>query len=107
MTALVNIQEAQARLSQLIEMAERGEPVTIARAGKPVARLVAVTTKQRRLGLLEDQYDLPAWLDEPTSHELTGLFEHGDLIAQARCENALLLTSDALLARYGDHVRIV
>lgn len=29
------------------------------------------------------------------------------LIAQARCEPLLLLTADALLARYGDHVRVI
>ncbi len=35
-----NIHEAKSQLSKLVEMAERGEEVIIARAGKPVARLV-------------------------------------------------------------------
>ena len=35
-----NIHEAKSQLSKLIERAERGEEVIIARAGKPVARLV-------------------------------------------------------------------
>lgn len=35
-----NIHDAKTRLSKLIEQAERGEEVIIARAGKPVARLV-------------------------------------------------------------------
>ena len=35
-----NIHEAKSQLSKLIEMAERGEEVIIARSGKPVARLV-------------------------------------------------------------------
>jgi prevent-host-death family protein len=36
----VNIHEAKTTLSQLVEAAESGERVVIARAGKPVAELV-------------------------------------------------------------------
>jgi prevent-host-death family protein len=35
-----NIHEAKSQLSKLVEQAERGEEVIIARAGKPVAKLV-------------------------------------------------------------------
>ena len=35
----VNIFEAKTQLSKLIELAENGEEVVIARAGKPVVRL--------------------------------------------------------------------
>jgi prevent-host-death family protein len=35
-----NIYEAKSRLSKLVEQAEQGEEVIIARAGKPVAKLV-------------------------------------------------------------------
>ncbi len=38
--SISNIHEAKSRLSRLIEQAERGEEVIIARAGKPVAKLV-------------------------------------------------------------------
>lgn len=38
----VNIYEAKARLSELVERAHAGEEVVIARAGKPVARLAPV-----------------------------------------------------------------
>lgn len=37
----VNIYEAKTRLSQLVDRVEKGEDVIIARAGRPVARLVA------------------------------------------------------------------
>lgn len=37
--AVVNIHDAKTRLSQLVARAERGERITIARAGKPVASL--------------------------------------------------------------------
>ena len=36
---LVNIHAAKTRLSQLVARAEKGERITIARAGKPVAEL--------------------------------------------------------------------
>ena len=36
----VNVYEAKTQLSKLLELVERGESVTIARAGKPVADLV-------------------------------------------------------------------
>ena len=39
--AIANIHEAKSQLSKLIERAEAGEEIIIARAGKPVARLVA------------------------------------------------------------------
>lgn len=38
----VNIYEAKAKLSELIARVELGEEVTIARAGRPVARLVGL-----------------------------------------------------------------
>lgn len=39
---VVNNHAAKTRLSQLVALAENGERVTIARAGKPVAQLVAI-----------------------------------------------------------------
>ena len=79
MPSTVNIHEAKTRLSQLLQQVERGEEVTIARAGKPVARLVAVKASgKRKLGMLEGKSKLPAWLDEPTSEEIIALFERGD-----------------------------
>lgn len=37
---VVNVYEAKTQLSKLLEMVERGEPVTIARSGRPIADLV-------------------------------------------------------------------
>lgn len=36
----VNIAEAKAKLSQLVDMAERGQEVVLARHGRPVAKIV-------------------------------------------------------------------
>lgn len=40
MSEKVNIYDAKTRLSQLVERAEAGEEIIIARAGRPAARLV-------------------------------------------------------------------
>ncbi|MEA2182585.1 MAG: hypothetical protein QOF69_1770 [Solirubrobacteraceae bacterium] len=40
----IGMHEAKTRLSQLVERAEAGEDIVIARNGKPVARLVPVSS---------------------------------------------------------------
>lgn len=66
MTITVNIAEAKARLSALIEAAERGEEVVLARAGKPVARISAYAANtMRRPGILKEL----GWVGEPTPYE--------------------------------------
>lgn len=42
MTSQVNVAEAKAKLSELLDRALAGEEIVIARAGKPLARLVPV-----------------------------------------------------------------
>lgn len=48
----INIHEAKTHLSRLVDRAAAGEEITIARAGKPVAKLVAykAPVKRRSLG---------------------------------------------------------
>ena len=52
MRSTVNIHEAKAQLSALIARAEAGEEIVIARANKPIVRLVPVEPPkvQRRIG---------------------------------------------------------
>lgn len=45
----VNLADAKARLSELVERAEKGESVCIARRGKPVAQLTAVRVPRKRV----------------------------------------------------------
>lgn len=53
----VNIHEAKTTLSQLVEAAEAGEKVILARAGKPVAELVRVQLRRGiRLGVLKGMF---------------------------------------------------
>ncbi len=67
----VNIHEAKTRLSQLVEAAEAGETVILARAGKPVARLVRLERKAGgiRLGTLKGR--IPEQLLDDIARPLT------------------------------------
>jgi len=66
---VVNIHEAKTHLSRLLEAIERGEEVIIARAGQPVAALIAYRPARRRIAapgsmkgrewLLADDFDAP------------------------------------------------
>jgi prevent-host-death family protein len=58
---LVNIHMAKTHLSRLVEEVAAGEEIVIAKAGKPVARLVPLEAVGRRkeLGLLKGQISLP------------------------------------------------
>ena len=62
----VNIHEAKTQLSRLLERVDAGEEVVIARAGKPVARLVPFRDQAppRRLGLFAGQVQIAADFDE-------------------------------------------
>jgi prevent-host-death family protein len=48
MTASVNVYEAKTHLSQLLDRAAAGEEIVIARAGRPIARLVALSDSSSR-----------------------------------------------------------
>ena len=45
MVESVNIHEAKTHLSRLVERVEAGEEIVIARAGRPVARLIGIRTR--------------------------------------------------------------
>jgi prevent-host-death family protein len=68
---MVNVHEAKTQLSRLLERVEAGEEIIIARAGKPVARLVALTqeTPQRKAGRLEGKIRIPDSFFEPMTDE--------------------------------------
>lgn len=73
----VNIHEAKTGLSKLIERAESGEEVTIARAGRPVAKLVplAKARGRRRLGLLDGKFRIPEDFNAPLPESVLRAFE--------------------------------
>lgn len=62
---MVNVHEAKTTLSKLLEVVSRGEDVIIARAGKPVARLIPFVVPNAPLGMdkglvtIADDFDAP------------------------------------------------
>ena len=73
----VNIHQAKTELSKLVERAEAGEEVIIARAGKPAAKLVPLTPvgKRRRLGLLDGKFKIPDDFNAPLPEAVLRAFE--------------------------------
>ena len=65
--ATINVHAAKTHFSRLLERVEQGEEVVIARAGKPVARLVPVEPlveprrpgSARGLGRVAEDFDAP------------------------------------------------
>lgn len=63
----INIHEAKTHLSRLVERVEAGEEITLARAGRPVARLVPFYARRepRRPGLWKGHVWIGPDFDEP------------------------------------------
>ncbi len=57
MTVTVNLQEAKTQLSRLVDQAAKGQEFIIAKAGKPMVRVVPIhaPTVERTLGFLAGQ----------------------------------------------------
>lgn len=62
---VINIHDAKTNLSKLVEQIETGSrsEVVIARAGKPVARLVPIARPAVRLGVADGAFDIPDDID--------------------------------------------
>jgi len=67
----VNIHEAKTHLSRLVDEAADGREIVIARAGKPIARLVALEQKPRPkvFGLLRGKIRVARDFDAPLDPE--------------------------------------
>ena len=76
-TKVVNIHDAKTGLSKLVERAEAGEEIVIARAGTPVAKLVGLKSPRarRRLGVLDGKFKIPADFNRPLPASLLRAFE--------------------------------
>ncbi|MBI5510859.1 MAG: type II toxin-antitoxin system Phd/YefM family antitoxin [Deltaproteobacteria bacterium] len=75
----VNIYDAKTRLSELIDKANDNQEVIIARAGRPVARLVPYVEKAapRRLGLLKGDVWVADDFDAPLPDQVQADFDGG------------------------------
>lgn len=68
--AVFNIHQAKTHFSRLVEDAAAGKEVVIAKAGKPVAKLVPVDAvlanqSKRPIGLFAGKYNIPDDFDAP------------------------------------------
>ena len=72
----VNIHEAKTHLSKLLEKVALGEEVIIAKAGKPIAKLVALDDqpKKRFLGSAKGEFTVPDDFNDPLPKEIEDLF---------------------------------
>ncbi|MBP1859278.1 type II toxin-antitoxin system Phd/YefM family antitoxin [Rhizobium herbae] len=74
----VNIHEAKTHLSRLMEKVSKGESFIIAKAGKPIGKLVpleeADTPKKRRIGFMKGEIIIPDDFDTMMADEIEEMF---------------------------------
>jgi prevent-host-death family protein len=73
----VNVHDAKTHLSRLLDDVGEGEEVVIAKAGKPVARLVPFRPRRtrRKLGVLAGRISVPHDFDAPLPDDVLSEFE--------------------------------
>lgn len=76
-----NIHDAKIHLSRLVERAANGEPFIIAKAGKPMVKVIALDaeghSRVKRFGFMAGQISLPADFDHMSEAEIKRMFEGG------------------------------
>ena len=74
----INIHEAKTHLSRLIDQAVKGDPFVIAKAGKPLVKVMALNTPEagqiKRLGFFSGQITVPDDFDRMGANEIEMLF---------------------------------
>jgi len=74
----VNIHNAKTNLSRLVDRAAKGEPFIIAKAGKPLVKVVPIdqpaATQIKRLGFMAGQFSVPDDFDRMGEDEIEQLF---------------------------------
>jgi prevent-host-death family protein len=77
----INIHESKTHLSRLVDQAANGEPFIIAKAGKPLVKVMALdapeTGQVRRVGFMLGQILVPDDFDRMGSEEIEALFGAG------------------------------
>jgi prevent-host-death family protein len=77
----VNIHQAKTHLSKLVDQAAKGEPFIIAKAGKPLVKVVPIDAPEpkavQRIGFLKGQVSAPEDFDTMFADEIEAMF-HGE-----------------------------
>ena len=73
----VNIHEAKTHFSRLVDEAAKGEEIIVAKAGKPAARLVPMTSvkTKRRFGALKGKIRIGDDFNAPLADDVLATFE--------------------------------
>jgi prevent-host-death family protein len=75
----INIHAAKTHFSRLVDEAAAGAEIVIAKAGKPVAKLVPLASpgqrRKRQLGILAGVAVIPADFDAPLPDDVIDAFE--------------------------------
>jgi prevent-host-death family protein len=75
---IINIHDAKTHLSRLVDQAAKGEPFIIAKAGKPMVKVIPLGAPEagqlKRLGFLAGQITVPDDFDQMGRAEIEQLF---------------------------------
>ncbi|GAB4063877.1 type II toxin-antitoxin system prevent-host-death family antitoxin [Uliginosibacterium sediminicola] len=75
----INIHDAKTQLSRLVDQAAAGEPFIIAKAGKPMVKVVALSAEdlpgRQRIGFMAGELVLPDDFDQMETAAVAALFE--------------------------------
>ena len=75
---IINIHEAKTQLSKLVDQAVNGESFIIAKAGKPLVKVIKFDTPEtqplQRIGFMKGQIQVPDDFDDMGKTEITNLF---------------------------------
>ena len=73
---IINMHEAKTHLSRLVKAAAEGEPFIIARAGKPVVKVVALDEPEpgSRIGFMAGEISVPDDFDSMGASEIEAMF---------------------------------
>jgi len=78
----VNIHEAKTHLSRLVEQAAEGDEFIIAKAGKPMVKVIPLVAKDnpkpQRIGFMEGEFEVPDDFDTMFADEILEMFEGKD-----------------------------
>jgi prevent-host-death family protein len=76
-----NIHEAKTQLSRLVDQAAKGESFVIAKAGKPLVKVIALDAPEphqvKRLGFMSGQIAVPDDFDSMGQAEIEKMFDGG------------------------------
>ncbi len=75
--SIVTMQEVKTHLSRLLDAVAAGEEIIIAKAGKPVAKLVSIEKPKRKPGALKGTFIMDEAFFDPLPDDMLDVMESG------------------------------